>query len=61
MPLQSAAQLNDLIEAGNKKRATSATLMNAASSRSHAVVLLCLDGQVSATRSPNWDCHALAA
>ena len=38
--LDDPAQLTALIEQGNKKRATSATLMNAASSRSHAVVIL---------------------
>jgi len=47
--LSSAEQLGDLIDAGNKKRATSATLMNAASSRSHAVVLLCLVGSLPPT------------
>ena len=36
--LTSAAGLSKLIEEGNKKRAVAATLMNAESSRSHAVV-----------------------
>ena len=38
--LKDAAALTAIIDHGNKKRATSATLMNAASSRSHAVVIL---------------------
>ena len=43
VPLKTSAELTNLIEQGNKKRATSATLMNAASSRSHAVVILSLE------------------
>jgi hypothetical protein len=40
VPLSSGDELAAVIEQGNKRRATSATLMNAASSRSHAVVIL---------------------
>ena len=38
--LTTGAELTSIIEQGNKRRATSATLMNAESSRSHAVVIL---------------------
>ena len=48
-PINSGAALSTLIEQGNKKRATSATLMNAASSRSHAVVILSLTRSEFAT------------
>ena len=48
-PLKDAAVLTQLIEKGNKKRATSATLMNAQSSRSHAVVILSLERHEAAT------------
>lgn len=48
-PLTSSADLVKLIDQGNKKRATSATLMNAASSRSHAVVILSLERHEAAT------------
>ena len=41
--LTSAAGLSKLIEEGNKKRAVAATLMNAESSRSHAVVSVWLE------------------
>jgi len=40
IPLTSGAELTAIIEQGNKKRATAPTLMNAESSRSHAVVIL---------------------
>jgi len=48
-PINSGASLTTLIEQGNKKRATSATLMNAASSRSHAIVILSLTRSEFAT------------
>ena len=41
--LDSATGLASVIERGNKRRATAATLMNAESSRSHAVVILILE------------------
>ena len=40
IPLDSGTSLSNIIEQGNKKRATAPTLMNAESSRSHAVVIL---------------------
>jgi hypothetical protein len=49
VPLTDAATLTRLIDEGNKKRATSSTLMNAASSRSHAVVILSLTRNEKAT------------
>ena len=50
--LTSAAGLSKLIEEGNKKRAVAATLMNAESSRSHAVVSVWLEctAQAQATK-----------
>jgi hypothetical protein len=39
-PIDSVDGLNALIEQGNKKRAVASTLMNAASSRSHAMVVI---------------------
>ncbi len=42
-PLKDAAGLTALIEQGNKKRAVASTLMNAESSRSHAVVIFRLE------------------
>jgi len=47
--LTSGAGLAAMIEQGNKRRATAATLMNAESSRSHAVVILHLERHDAAT------------
>lgn len=47
VPLDNSTKLTQLIDEGNKKRATSATLMNAASSRSHAVVIISVDGHLN--------------
>ena len=39
-PLASAAELGELLAHGNRNRAVASTLMNAESSRSHAIVMI---------------------
>ena len=48
--LTSAQGLSAIIEVGNKKRSVAATLMNAESSRSHAVIILVIERHDAATK-----------
>jgi hypothetical protein len=48
--LDSAQGLSAIIEVGNKKRSVAATLMNAESSRSHAVIILVIERHDAATK-----------
>ena len=52
-PIDDARDLTELIERGNKKRAVASTLMNAESSRSHAIVIIRVDQQ--------WDYYSQSA